>query len=374
MSEINWDAWFDRRTEILNDVAVTDRDDTEDALDALYGEGYAPVVAERDALRAEVERLRTVRATPEPVGVFCTHEDETSGQYTHEGWGWTDEGREWVVQPDTYMSHGPVPAEGEPRCPRAVPVYAVDVPALMRELDEARAEAKRLRSELANMSVFAQDGNAIAEQASALHRDARAEIGRLRSQLGMHLTAWRNARRRARRWRDERDRLFDEGDRLRATAHGLGRDYREARAERDRLAEQVKRVRARHQGVCGGACGLPDGCECGEQDLMCDECETPHPCRTRRDLAEAAQKVLRMRHEEWLDAPRSLLTLAAVAVPSMLNDLADRMKQDETDRAFVESVVAAWVCGGAHPADARDALTAIRDRLYARTPAPEPGA
>ncbi|OLT21669.1 hypothetical protein BJF79_15495 [Actinomadura sp. CNU-125] len=46
----------------------------------------------------------------------------------------------------------------------------------------------------------------------------------------------------------------------------------------------------------------------------------------------------------------------------------------EADRAFVESVVVAWECGGAHPGDARDALTAIRDRLYARTPAAEPGA
>ena len=58
----------------------------------------------------------------------------------------------------------------------------------------------------------------------------------------------------------------------------------EARDEVERLTEQVKRARARHRGVCNGACGLDDACECEERDLICEECNEPYPCGTIRDL------------------------------------------------------------------------------------------
>lgn len=55
------------------------------------------------------------------------------------------------------------------------------------------------------------------------------------------------------------------------------------RAERDEAREQVKRVRTRHVGQCGGFCAA-EPCECGDDDLLCAECETPHPCPTVLDL------------------------------------------------------------------------------------------
>lgn len=130
----------------------------------------------------------------------------------------------------------------------------------------------------------------------------------------------------------ELKRLFDAGDRDRASAHGLGRDYRQAvaersaarteaarlrlawqsarrgrrsaralnrelvasmemlRGERDEAREQVTRVRALHYEVCGGACGLDDACECEDRDLVCTECNDRWPCPTIRTLDSATRE------------------------------------------------------------------------------------
>ncbi len=58
----------------------------------------------------------------------------------------------------------------------------------------------------------------------------------------------------------------------------------QAETERDAAREQAERVRALHYGVCHGACGLDDACECEERDLVCAECNDRYPCPTRRCL------------------------------------------------------------------------------------------
>ncbi|MFD0902374.1 hypothetical protein [Actinomadura sediminis] len=98
-----------------------------------------------------------------------------------------------------------------------------------------------------------------------------AEVKRLRSQLGMHLTAWRNARQRARiataregYWRGraetheaalkaadaERDRIAELRDaamrelaRERTALDQAAGELKQAEAERDRLAEQARQAR-----------------------------------------------------------------------------------------------------------------------------------
>lgn len=85
--------------------------------------------------------------TPEPVGFYCDHSDEEPGKRTHEGWEWTDTERVWTQQPTIVTSHDAGPHEWDEErrmCPRAVPVYAVDAPAL-------RAEVERLRSREAGL-------------------------------------------------------------------------------------------------------------------------------------------------------------------------------------------------------------------------------
>lgn len=87
---------------------------------------------------------KTPTPTPEPVGFYCDHSDEEPGKRTHEGWEWTDEERVWTHQPTIVSSHaGPHEWDMDRRlCPRAVPVYAVDAPALLAERDRARADGK----------------------------------------------------------------------------------------------------------------------------------------------------------------------------------------------------------------------------------------
>lgn len=91
---------------------------------------------------------------PEPVGFYCDHTDEPSGESTHEGWEWTDEGQVWQRQPTTISQYGGRPHgwDTEKRvCPRAVPVYAVDVPALTAALATARQERQDFA---ANLEAF----------------------------------------------------------------------------------------------------------------------------------------------------------------------------------------------------------------------------
>ena len=116
---------------------------------------------------------------------------------------------------------------------------------------------------------------------------------------------WKKADRRAAHHEDRAEKL---GRQLRATRA----ERQQAEAERDAarvgmeklrevliaadkettgLREQLNRVRDLHRGVCVGACGLDDACECEERDLACDECSASWPCPTIRTLdgAESGQ-------------------------------------------------------------------------------------
>ncbi len=71
----------------------------------------------------------------EPVGFYCNHEDEPLGSRTHQAQSWTDDGLQVEANPHVYKAIG-----WEQTCPRAVPVYAVDVPALLAEADRLRVK------------------------------------------------------------------------------------------------------------------------------------------------------------------------------------------------------------------------------------------
>lgn len=86
--------------------------------------------------------------TPEPVGYFCDHSDEPYGARTHYDWEWDEVngGHTFQHAPNTISAHTGVdrgylkPEDAERRCPRALPVYAVDVPALLARINELEAE------------------------------------------------------------------------------------------------------------------------------------------------------------------------------------------------------------------------------------------
>lgn len=135
-----------------------------------------------------------------------------------------------------------------------------------RERDEARAELAKFKPQ--PMSQRCRDGHHNGTGDWACHgcyclchtRDAEVAEYRTANTQMQQLIAKRA---------EERDRA--------RTEQGY------AEAERDRIAEQVKRVRDRHVGQCGGACATTP-CECQDGDLICAECETPHPCGTLLDL------------------------------------------------------------------------------------------
>ena len=78
--------------------------------------------------------------------------------------------------------------------------------------------------------------------------------------------------------------LIEERDSARAEVKRL-------RAERDAARVGMEKLRGLHRGVCVGACGLDDACECEERDLACAECAASWPCATIRALdgTEAGQ-------------------------------------------------------------------------------------
>ncbi|MGS2645922.1 hypothetical protein [Streptosporangium sp. G12] len=92
-----------------------------------------------------------------PVGYHCDHSDEPTGTSHHE-WEWV-EGEGLVFQPAPSVSMSlthPKNRAGSGdswQCPRAVPVYAVDAPALARGLHEAEAEAADLEQVVADLTA-----------------------------------------------------------------------------------------------------------------------------------------------------------------------------------------------------------------------------
>jgi hypothetical protein len=96
----------------------------------------------------------TAPQTPAPVGYYCDHSDEPGDARTHHEWTWVEgEGNVFQPAPNTISSHlglqDYLPAEKRAqRCPRAVPVYAIDAPALLAEIDRLRAERDLLANTL----------------------------------------------------------------------------------------------------------------------------------------------------------------------------------------------------------------------------------
>lgn len=82
----------------------------------------------------------SARVSAEPVGYYCDHADELVR--THHSWEHVEgEGFVFQHQPNTISAHTGLeeylsPEKREIRCPRALPVYAGDVPALRTELEK----------------------------------------------------------------------------------------------------------------------------------------------------------------------------------------------------------------------------------------------
>src|SRR5690606_24368220 len=78
---------------------------------------------------------------------------------------------------------------------------------------------------------------------------------------------------------------------VRIVIEGLRAEVEQLRAERDAARVGMEKLRGLHRGVCVGACGLDDACECEERDLACAECAASWPCATIRALdgTEAGQ-------------------------------------------------------------------------------------
>lgn len=75
-----------------------------------------------------------------PVGFYCDHSDEPHTASSHHEWVWIEgQGLVFQHEPDVVKAFswpkdyfGP---EKNRQCPRAVPVYAVDVPGLLGEVE-----------------------------------------------------------------------------------------------------------------------------------------------------------------------------------------------------------------------------------------------
>ncbi|WP_055477647.1 hypothetical protein [Sphaerimonospora mesophila] len=95
------------------------------------------------------EQLAALRAQA-PVGFFCDHSDEPHTASSHHEWVWVDgQGLVFQQQPDvskalTWPQNYLGPERAAQRCSRAVPVYAVDMPRLLGEVDRLRVAGKHL--------------------------------------------------------------------------------------------------------------------------------------------------------------------------------------------------------------------------------------
>lgn len=171
-----------------------------------------------------------------------------------------------------------------------------------RDRDSARADSERLKELVEGLR---QDGKRLAaerDQARAELADANELAAGLRAEVKRLLTELDQVRRAGEEEFEYAAQRYAMADAMRGDAC-IERD--QARAERDAarvgmeelrevliaadkettgLREQLERVRGLHRGVCVGACGLDDACECEERDLACDECSASWPCDTIRAL------------------------------------------------------------------------------------------
>ena len=85
-------------------------------------------------------------------------------------------------------------------------------------------------------------------------------------------------------FRDEVERLRAEREIDLAALRVAAADLKQVRSERDAARVGMEKLRGLHRGVCVGACGLDDACECEERDLACAECAASWPCATIRAL------------------------------------------------------------------------------------------
>ena len=121
----------------------------------------------------------TEQQTPsvQPVGYFCDHSDEPFDARTHYDWEWDEVngGHTFQHAPNTISAHTGVdrgylkPEDRDRRCPRALPVYAIDVPALLARIAELEAERHTTNEALSDAAeALREKGARIAELEKAL--------------------------------------------------------------------------------------------------------------------------------------------------------------------------------------------------------------
>ena len=126
-------------------------------------------------------------------------------------------------------------------------------------------------------TILADPGGACPDCVRIVIEGLRAEVKRLRKELA-------TVRREAHRDRLVANGAIDRIDQLAGERNQAEADVSRAEAERDAARVGMEKLRDLHRGVCVGACGLDDACECEERDLACAECAASWPCATIRAL------------------------------------------------------------------------------------------
>lgn len=127
-------------------------------------------------------------STPEPVGFYCDHSGEPADARTHHDWEFVDGGFVFTHQPEIIRSHGGTqdylkPEQREQRCPRAVPVYAVDVPSLLAELADRDRTVGYYSKQSQRRKAELQGARATVTELTAARDAARTDVESLRDQL-----------------------------------------------------------------------------------------------------------------------------------------------------------------------------------------------
>lgn len=141
------------------------------------------------------------------------------------------------------------------------------------------AEVEQLRHARAELAVLAKTLAAASHKIDITQRaleKAAAEVERFRAERDRYQLAWQSARRGRAEARAWAKRHFNAADQARATAHGLGRDYRQARAEADRA---LTILRALADEKCSHPTEPP--CPHDEAKALIAEIRRPEALRTK---------------------------------------------------------------------------------------------
>lgn len=200
--------------------------------------------------------------TPKPVGYWCDHTDEPRDARTHEGWDLTDDGQEWTRQPGTISAHTGLD-EWDPeqrRCPKAVPVYSIDAPALTAQVERLTADAAGWRTAYDRLAAQARRFRWAYMSARRGRRSARLLNQELTTSYERTLRIVQAERDEARAQRDAVAAAAEADDQRNANALA---DYQ---AKVTELTGELYEIRTRDETVGGVLYDVVHRCQTGDLD------------------------------------------------------------------------------------------------------------